>query len=270
MPIKLNKKCLDEVVTFEHQEKGVIKSERLLGKIVPSKDFNKTKKTMKTNKTKKNKQIYIYKALGNNKFSKRKTKVPINYKRKTYTKKSLKTYKSYLEDFYCTEKKVPKNIQGFEVNKWMNRIRRHYLRISDVLKMKKGDKIKLLVLDRNVNDVTSKNKTNKELVSYTPKHFFRKNFAVYTHNSGLKGTIKYFNMDLMVFQFEIEYQKNHWYPLNNNGKLGKKDRHGYADFKDKAGLHYSEFPKTTPIGFRGPMIKYSILKDLPKVYWYAK
>ena len=265
MPIKLNKKCLEEVITFEHQGKGqkhgVIKSERLIGKIVPSKDFKKTNK---------NKQIYIYKALGNNKFSKRKTKVPTHYKRKTYTKKSLKRYKSYLEDFYCTEKKVPKNIQGFEVNKWMNRIRKHYLRISDVLKMKKGDKIKLLVLDRNVTDITSKNKTNKELVSYTPKHFFRKNFAVYTHNSKLKGTIKYFNINSMNFQFEIEYQKNNWYPLNNNGKLGKKDRQGFADFKDKAGLHYSEFPKSTPLGFRGPMIKYSSLKDLPKVYWYTK
>ena len=67
-----------------------------------------------------------------------------------------------------------------------------------------------------------------------------------------------------------KYQKNNWYPLNNNGKLGKKDRQGFADFKDKAGLHYSEFTKSTPLGFRGPMIKYSSLKDLPKVYWYAK
>ena len=175
----------------------------------------------------------------------------------------------WLEKFYCTEKKIPKDIKGLEVNKWINKMRKHYFRINDVLKMKKGDKIKLLLLDRNVTDITNSEDTNKELVSYKPEHFYRKNLVIYTHNTELKGVITFLCWDIKQkeFQFEIEYLKNNWYPLNEDGKLPKKDPQNLVDFKDKAGKHYSEFYKTTSVGFRGPMIKYSILKELPNVYY---
>ena len=104
MPIKLDKKCLNRVVTFEYIKKdksGSINSKRLIGKIVSQ--GNKTNKNKKT-KTKKNKAVYIYEALGNNKFSKRKKKVPSKYKKKTYSKKFIKQHKEWLAKFYCTEK----------------------------------------------------------------------------------------------------------------------------------------------------------------------
>ena len=81
MTINLDKKCLDKVVTFEYIEKGKngsIKSKKIVGKIVPQK--NKTKKN--------NKVVYIYEALGNNKFSKRKKKYQANIKRKYILKDS--------------------------------------------------------------------------------------------------------------------------------------------------------------------------------------
>ena len=96
MTNKLDKKCLNKVVTFEYIEKGKngsIKSKKILGKIVSQR-----------NKTKKNKAVYIYEALGNNKFSKRKKKVPSHYKKKTYSKRFIKQHKEWLAKFYCTEK----------------------------------------------------------------------------------------------------------------------------------------------------------------------
>ena len=97
MTIKLDKKCLNKVVTFEYIEKGKngsIKSKKIVGKIVPQK--NKTKKN--------NKVVYIYEALGNNKFSKRKKKVPSKYKKKIYSKRFIKQHKEWLAKFYCTKK----------------------------------------------------------------------------------------------------------------------------------------------------------------------
>ena len=102
MTIKLDKKCLDKLLTFEYIEKGKngsIKSKKIVGKIV-----SQRKKRNKTNKIKNNKVVYIYEALGNNKFSKRKKKVPSHYKKKTYSKKFIKQHKEWLAKFYCNEK----------------------------------------------------------------------------------------------------------------------------------------------------------------------
>ena len=84
MSLKLDKKCLNEVVIFENEKNkknSFNNNERLIGKIVSS------NKTNKTNKTKKKKNIYIYKALGNNKFSKKKQKYQKILKEKHIQKK---------------------------------------------------------------------------------------------------------------------------------------------------------------------------------------
>lgn len=101
---KLDKNCLNKVVTFEYIEKGKngsIKSKKIVGKIVSQRE--KRNKKTKT-KTKKNKVVYVYEALGNNKFSKRKKKVPSKYKKKTYSKRFIKQHKEWLAKFFCTEK----------------------------------------------------------------------------------------------------------------------------------------------------------------------
>ena len=254
MPLKLDRKCLDKVIVYENKERnkdGFIIINRIIG--IPAES--------------KTKDRYVYEALGNNKFSKKKIKVPSNLKKQKYTKKRLEIHKKWLAEFYCTSKIVPKNIEGFEQFKWEKKMRKHYLRINDILKMKTGDKIKLLILDRNVSDSTTA--INKELKSYKPKYFYRKSLAVYTHDKELKGSIlfNFEGAEPMDFEFEIEYKRYHWYPLTN-GKLPKKESQNYSHFGDKAGKHYTQFPKTTLVGWRGPAIRYELLKDLPKVYWF--
>lgn len=58
------------------------------------------------------------------------------------------------------------------------------------------------------------------------------------------------------FTFDIEYKKDNWYPLVN----------GYLPEKDSQ-KHWSEFPKNTHIGARGPMIKWKDLVKLPNIHY---
>ena len=86
--------------------------------------------------------------------------------------------------------------------------------------------------------------------------------------ASLDGKIKHQwqnnNEEPYNFEFEIEYKKNNWYPLTN-GILPAEDEQGFSELlgEDKS---WSEFPKSTHIGWRGPMILWDDLKKLKKVW----
>ena len=66
---------------------------------------------------------------------------------------------------YCSYLSPKPN--GLELFDWKYKMRSHWITIKDIIKMKKGEKIKVLLLDRNIRDnVGNFNKPNK---SYTPK-----------------------------------------------------------------------------------------------------
>ena len=84
----------------------------------------------------------------------------------------------------------------------------------------------------------------------------------------MNGKIKYKwqnnTEEALNFEFEIEYKKNNWYPLIN-GTLPAEDEQGFSQL---LGIekNWSEFPKKTHIGWRGPIILWNDLKHLDKVY----
>jgi hypothetical protein len=61
----------------------------------------------------------------------------------------------------------------------------HAIQIKDILEMKRGERLKVLVLDRNVWDIAFAQ--NPENMPKSPLEFFRENSAIYTHESGLMG-----------------------------------------------------------------------------------
>jgi hypothetical protein len=207
----------------------------------------------------------LHKALRFNRFEKKITKVPKQFQKKQYSKK-------WAAEFYCRPQvSRPKN--GLEAFDWIKKNRKHWLRISDVMKMKKGDTMKFLMLDRNFSDITFDDKKNKQGVSFSPSRFFRDQWAIYTHNKDMQGTLKFSwqekmqgkRRDPIPFEFHVNYATNNWYPFQN-GYLPAKS----ADFGGKLlgkKTHYTQFSPSTPIGWRGPMIPWSKLKNLQKVYW---
>jgi len=216
--------------------------------------------------------------------------VPKEYNEIKITNKKRKELKSRI----C--KKTPKKIIDLE-NKglywqiWKNETRNKWLTIKDIQNLKKGQEIKILLLDRNVDDRFETDENIKPNKLYKPKKFFNSCWAVYKHIKDLKGEIFYqwqeekikkFNSNQKggstfkvenrhnnskpyEFEFEIEYKHNNWHPLEN-GFLPAKNyfRKNLLDGKKKK---WDKFPKNTKVGFRGPMILWEDLDKLPNIYY---
>jgi|SRR3989304_4132521 len=160
------------------------------------------------------------------------------------------------------------------LRQWRKYIKPQCLTINDVKQLNKGDTLYVLVMDRNLTDITNAHNKCEEIKR--PKDFFECNVATYVHNKDLQGDITFHfggfedkkkSRNLTrEFEFDIEYDKNCWYPLTN-GYLPVKDPQGLGKFRYNSPKHYSMFSPTTRIGWRGPMIEWDKLDILPPVYW---
>jgi hypothetical protein len=213
---------------------------------------------------------YIFLALKHSTFSSKKTLIPDDYKKMKRTNNKFSSewvHKYYLQPYISPEKIIKLNEQGYELSKWIEKNKKYYLTINDIIKLEPYKKIKLLVLDRNIYDDTD---VFIEAKLYKPESFFIKNSAIFWKTTDLQGKIyykwqdEYNNKEPYDFEFEIEYKKGNWYPLKN-GILPAKDEQNMFQLLGK-NKHYLEFPKTTHIGFRGPMILWNKLNKLKKIY----
>ena len=164
---------------------------------------------------------------------------------------------------------------------WDTKVRCDYaLKIEDILKLKPGDQIKVLCMDRNVYDAALQEDIRGK--SLSPQKFFESNWAIYIHEKDLKGALLFEfeieddNLDLVDmtdicqsdFEFHVEYETKHscWYPLEN-GYLPASDPQGFSNFSWNEKKHWSEFPLDTKVGYRGPMILWSNLDKMPNVIY---
>lgn len=139
---------------------------------------------------------------------------------------------------------------------WVNRATELFcLRASDIRAMKKGEQLEVVLFDRNLGDYmhgTAVNSTYDPIKGCQP--------AVYTHRSGLSGSllfpdIKYTNED---FEWEVNGHavgsRWFWRPLNQYD-------HSYEDIN----LKEPDIADAVPVGWRGPCIRKSdALKYLPQ------
>lgn len=162
---------------------------------------------------------------------------------------------------------------------WFDKTRKSWITIGDIMKLKKGDKLDLLMLDRNATDTAFH--YNKMSVPKEPSKFFRHNRITYIHDTDMTGTIRQKIVidltnnktkktekkrvtDNTEAEFDVEYKKDYWYPFRD-GVLPAKDFQGYFKLLGKK-KHYTDFPKSTHVGFRGPLIPWSQIDKFPKVY----
>ena len=141
------------------------------------------------------------------------------------------------------------------------------LTIADVLRLKVGESVKLLLLHRNWADVTLEEPTNKRGHAYDPKRFFRKERVTFRKvkeisttnpvDEPLSGQLKWDNAHVNMKTFEMTdfelLHKGWWSPLDERG------------FHQR--VHWTRFPRNTPVGWRGYAIPWARLADMPKVFW---
>jgi hypothetical protein len=149
---------------------------------------------------------------------------------------------------------------------------KYKLTIKDVLSFKKGQQIKILCMDRNFCDTIGNLRRSitryvfEGTDSFRPEDIFEP--MIYTHDSDLKGQGDwgYYKGE---FEFDLEYKTDYWYPLTN-GYLPAEDEQKCVAFSWSKPQHYTQFPTSTCLGWRGPMILWTDLPKMPDVKFDIK
>lgn len=218
-------------------------------------------------------------------FIKKQNNIHLNKNYKKLDKKDVpKIIKNEISNYVC---KMNKKIEmlfkkGIPNSFYEHFIKKHWLTIGDIKKLKKGEEIKMLNFDRNIGDIIYnmiEDKSLKPLKLYDPKEFFKNGWVKYYHNKDLLGKILYAwqeeddyknNSEAnkpMKFIFHIEYKTNNWYPLDSKGYLPAKSGDFGNILLDGKKKHWTKFPDNTHIGWRGPMVIWSKLDNLPKIFY---
>jgi hypothetical protein len=162
------------------------------------------------------------------------------------------------------------------------------LTIGDIKNLKPGDQLKVLSMNRNIWDGTLNKKQQGR--PYEPEYFFRNEWAIYVHDKDLTGRMLFFafecekfGLDQTIseldpdtispdkicqpnFEFDLEYKPCCWYPLHD-GYLPESDPQGFSKFPWKEKRHWTSFPDTTRVGWRGPFIRWDKLKSMPNILY---
>lgn len=151
-----------------------------------------------------------------------------------------------IESLYSEIKDAHKNkkhpiVHDDSLTAWCNQAVEQYgLEIRDILAMKPGQTIKVIMMDRNIGEYTPDGKKHDpKKVGFT--------FATYTHEKGLKGKLDMEDIGLNdCFEWELNGGCNgiFWGPIPK-------------------GKTYKDFDKKTKVGWRGPSINYNDAKYLP-------
>lgn len=143
------------------------------------------------------------------------------------------------------------------------------LTAGDIRSMRKGQKMKVILLDRNIGDYmhgtpigTKYNPVKKGL-----------NYATYTHDEGLTGQLYFDEIALLKENFTWEINgkaiglKWFWTSIDDE----QKPRRGRITAEDT--INQDDIPDNVPVGWRGPAIRKREAKFLPKTVvhygtWY--
>src|SRR3972149_594221 len=135
------------------------------------------------------------------------------------------------------------------ITAWGNRAVEQYgLEIRDILKMKPGQEMKVILMDRNVGEYISNPKIGYK---YDPKEEGF-TYGIYTHKKDLTGELYIKNINSKeCFEWEINLASigaNYfWGPVPKN-------------------IHLNKLDSKIKVGWRGPAIKFSDIKYLPKYF----
>jgi hypothetical protein len=161
-----------------------------------------------------------------------------------------------------------------EMNDFIESCKHLYFNISDFKKLKIGDTIDVVLWDRNFEEyeIWDSLKPNKK---YNVERFFKENRAQITYKGDLKWDIDFAFGE--KFTHPIHLNTKHlktnwtWVPVKNKMVTikseivdrGKKIPKSWKPIN----MHWEEFPEKTYVGWRGPIMLWKYLKNVPKIYW---
>jgi hypothetical protein len=159
---------------------------------------------------------------------------------------------------------------------FINNCKDKHLTIADIKLMSPGDVIDVVVWDTNFEeywiwDSAEKNK------SYDPFIFFKSNRCKITYKGNMLWDIYFDFGDTCTHPVHLDVsslQTNWtWYEINElDGQIHiteeilDEKQSILSDWTPKH-IYWTEFPDTTRVGWRGPIMLWDKLKDLPQVFY---
>lgn len=148
-------------------------------------------------------------------------------------------------------------IHNDSLTAWGNEaVARFGLTVGDIMKMKFGDKIEIIMFDRNVGEYTDAEAGDK----YDPKKEGCTN-ATYIHGEGLTGILNMPSSGIALVPFTWEINREaigdniFWGPIN-----GCDCRCGVCSKTKKEPININKLDKNIKVGWRGPAILMSDAK----------
>jgi hypothetical protein len=156
---------------------------------------------------------------------------------------------------------------ALEWRHWIAASRRHWLTIADLVRLN-NKKIVVLSMHRNVGDRSADEGVNPRGKAIPPMRFFREaksTFAPFAGGGGggIGGALTIADMDDEAIDIgpDVEYEPDRWQPLVD-GELQTKRM-----FFFERSVHWQQLPRKTHVGFRGPMMLWSDVAKMPRVYF---
>lgn len=205
----------------------------------------------------------IHQALGRSKFEKKVTPVPEYFERKTVSPEWISSF--YLNKYIPKETIQKLKKKGVPREKWVNSHRHLWITMKDILNLPPNEPVKLLSLHRNILDETD---IMEDAKIYKPSTFFKNSYVTIWRSNDFDLDCKILfpfqeeqNLEPVDFEFDVEWQKNYWFPLRN----GVYDN-DEIDPELNQIKHWSDFSTNTHVGWRGPMIFWDDIDSLPKIF----
>jgi len=198
---------------------------------------------------------------GYNQFDITATPVPTGYR------KNSKFSKEWAREYHCRNPN-PIPMTGKNVEEWIQESKSKWLTIADIKNLGPGKKLDLLVIDRNFGDTLDATATpNKPMKASA---LLASSKASFTRTKDLQGHLvlhyKDEDIDISPFEFDLAVP-NGWYPLKD-GILPAKDKQGFMKLYGKS-MSWQDMPSDTHVGYRGPMIPWSVVtKEKKQLFWY--
>jgi len=212
--------------------------------------------------TKKN---YIHRSHGYNQWRSKASRVPAGFvESKDYEKQ-------WMDEYQCRDAN-PRPKKGLDLGSWTRKAKGQWLTIKDIQQLKTGDRLEVLLLDRNAAETVAASGISPNKL-HSATSFFKDNKAVYEHKKDLQGRLILFeppgHLVLDPFEFHVEIDKtNNWYPLRE-GVLPAKDPQGFLKLLGKK-MSWKSMDPDTHVGYRGPMVAWSAVQTLPPLFWYRQ
>lgn len=210
--------------------------------------------------TKKN---YIHRGHGYNQWDSKATRVPARFV-------ETKDYESrWVNEYQCRDAN-PRPKKGLDLGSWTAKAKGKWLTIKDIQRLKPGDRLEILPLDRNVAETVEASGIAPNKL-HPAASFFKANKAIYEHKKDLQGCLTLLSdtekIVLDPFEFHVEIDKrDEWFPLRE-GALPAKDPQGFLKLFGQR-VSWKSMDLDTHVGYRGPMVAQSTLRTLPPLFWY--